>query len=132
MFKWTYKYLLQVDLPLKEVWDFHCDPTNWSKWDNQLDTCFLVGEFKAGTQIKAKIKNKSTHLLIIIAEVKPYQNIKHCLMYLSVFRFDAYIFSLLTPFMKTTFLKIIEDARLKCREVYTEISAKKEIPISSI
>jgi len=36
MFTWSYKYSMDVDLPLKTAWNFYTNPTNWPKWEDRL------------------------------------------------------------------------------------------------
>lgn len=142
MVKWTNKYVIEVNLPLKAAWNFYSDPNNWSRWEDDYLTFLLLGEFKAGAIIKAKLKNKPTLSSIFITEVKPYQEYKtlHNVSFSSQERLytfqeismektriilDVYIFSLFTTIATPTFLKKMEDSCLKYRQSYEDIAEKK-------
>lgn len=72
MFRWGHKSSIEVNASIKDAWDFFTNPSHWPKREKRFDACFLIGDFKPGTPVKAKIKDKPIHIIILITEVKPY------------------------------------------------------------
>lgn len=141
MFKWSHEHSIEVDAPLQTAWDFYVNPSNWPKWEDRFDSCALEGQFKTGAKVKAKIKNMSAHLLILVTDVKPYHECR-CLVKVpfstqeSLCTFQEispgktrmvlkiYVISLLAPFMKSTFLKNVEKSNAKCIQAFAEFTGK--------
>ena len=46
MFTWTHACSIEVDLPLKTLWDFYTDPKNMPLWVENIESCTREGEFK--------------------------------------------------------------------------------------
>ncbi|MGC1879422.1 MAG: SRPBCC family protein [Rhabdochlamydiaceae bacterium] len=144
MFKWFYEYSTEVDIPLQKVWDFCINPNHWPQWMDQLESCKMEGEFKAGSMVKAKIKNRTFHLPIFITDVKPF---KSCALLMkgplisqtssctlreisrdkTALIMKTSIVSILTPFIKRYFTKHMEAQMQKCRKAILD-NAKQNAP----
>lgn len=137
MFTWSHEDSMEVDLPLQKAWNFYTDPINWPKWEDQFDAFSLQGALKAGSQIKAKIKNKPIHIEIWVTEVRLYDEYKFLVKSLfftqensCVFRevssqktrliLSTSVVSFFTPFMKNIFLRNIEKTHSKCFIAFAE------------
>ena len=70
MFRWSREHSVEVNLPIRKVWDFYITPGNWPKWMDQLESCTFEGELQVGTIIKAKVKNRNAHIQITMTELK--------------------------------------------------------------
>ena len=141
MFTWLHEDSMDVDLPLQKAWDFYTNPSNWPKWEDRFDACVLEGTLRAGSRIKAKIKNKPIHIEIWVTEVRPYYECK-CLVKslfftqesLCAFReispqktritLTIYIVSFFTPFMKKLFLRNIEKTRSRRLNAFAGIATQ--------
>jgi hypothetical protein len=141
MFKWTHEYSLEVDLPLHMAWDFFTDPSNWPKWEDRFDTCFLDGAFETGAKVTVKIKNTSVHMGILITEVKLHREYRVLIRTLfsrqeslSTFQeispektriiLHSWVISLFTPFMKKFFIKTVEKSCSKILQAFAEAAQK--------
>ena len=139
MFRWDHKYSIEVNASIKDAWDFFTNPSHWPKWERRFDVCFLIGDFKPGTPIKAKIKDKPIHIIILITEVKPYseyralvQNLFFRQESLVIFKelssgitqitFQVCVLGPFVPFLKSTLLKNAEQAQAKLIETFMEHS----------
>lgn len=137
MFRWDHKYSIEVNASIKDTWDFCTNPNHLPKWEKRFDACFLEGDFKPGAQIKAKIKDKPFHIIILITEVKPYfeyralvNNLFFRQESLAIFRrhssrktqmtLQTCVLSPFVPFLKSTFLKNAEQTYTKLTEAFTE------------
>jgi hypothetical protein len=95
-----------------------------------MESFVLDGDFQPGAQIKLKIKNKPNHIGILVTEVQPhreYRTLIHNLLAkeekLISFEelspkktrvtFQICVLSFLVPFMKSKFLKNVEQAQAK-------------------
>lgn len=139
MFTWSHENSMDVDLPLQKAWNFYTNPSNWLKWEDRFDAFVLEGTLRAGSQIKAKIKNKSIHITILVTEIKPYHECK-CLLKSPFFTQESLctfeeislgktritlkicVISLFVPFMKKFFLKNIEKVRPKYLKAFAEFA----------
>ena len=132
---------MDVDLPLQEAWNFFMNPANWPKWEDQFESCFLEGDLRAGSKIKAKIKNKPIRILILITEVRPYHECKYLIKSLfftqeslctlqemspgkTRITLKMCIIGFFVPFMKTIFLKNMEKSYSKRLSVFAEITGR--------
>ena len=70
MFTWSHEDSMEVDLSLQKAWDFYTNLTNWLKWEDRFDAFVLEGTLRTGSQIKAKIKNKTIHIEMLGTEVR--------------------------------------------------------------
>jgi hypothetical protein len=139
MFTWSHEDSIDVDLPLQKAWDLLINPSNWPKWEEKLDACVYEGELKAGSKIKAKIKNKPAEVVILFAEVRQYQEYKYIIKSLFFTQeslcmfheisssktrviFKTSVISFFTPFMKKYFLKNLEQTRSKYLNFLSEIA----------
>ncbi len=137
MFRWNHKYSIEVNTSVKCAWDFCTNPSHWPKWDKCFEACFLVGDFKPGAHIKAKIKDKPIYITILITEVKPYSEYRILMKNLfarqeSLVTFKElasgntqimpqnWVSSLFVPFLKSTLLKNVERVYAKWTEVFME------------
>ena len=141
MFNWSHETSMEVDLSLQMAWDFFINPSNWPKWEERFETCVLEGEFKTGSKIKAKIKNKPIQISILVTEVRPYRECK-CLVKSLFFTQESLcvfqeispgktgitlklcVISFLAPFMKKFFLKHAENVHSKCLHALAEFAGK--------
>jgi len=139
MFTWSHEDSMDVDLPLQKAWNFYTDPSNWPKWEDRFDACVLQGALRAGSQIKAKIKNKPIHIEIWVTEVRPYHECK-CLVKSLFFTQESLctfqeispqktriilticVVSFFTPFVKKIFHRNIEKTRAKRLSAFAEIA----------
>jgi hypothetical protein len=70
------KFSLEIDFPLKKIWDFCYNPSNVPKWMDEFESCHCDGEVKLGSKIKAQFKNKNAFVPILIIEFQPYKQCK--------------------------------------------------------
>jgi hypothetical protein len=141
MFTWSHEDSIEVDLSIQKAWDFYTDPNNWLKWEDRFDAITLVGSLRAGSQIKAKIKNKPIHILMLVAEVSPYRECKWLVKSLfftqeslctfqeispqkTRITFTIYVVSFLTPFIKKILVKNIEENRSKRLSAFAEVAGQ--------
>lgn len=139
MFTWSHEDSIEVNLPIQKAWTFYTNPTNWLKWEDQFDVVVFEGILKAGSQIKAKIKNRPLHIAILVTEVKPYEEFKSVVKHLLItqesgcsfqeispertritLRFSVISFFL--PFIKNTSFKKVEKTYSKCLNAFAEIA----------
>ncbi len=130
MFLWNHQYSIDVDVPLHLAWNFFADPSHWPLLDDRMESSILDGDFKPGAQIKIKFKNQPNHIGIVVIEVKPhreYRTLIHNLLAreekLTSFEeltskktrvtFQICVLSFLVPFMKSKFLKSVQQAQEK-------------------
>ncbi len=130
MFKSLHECSTEVDIPLQTVWNFCMNPDNWPQWIDQIESCKIVGEFKAGSTVKAKIKNRNVYVTFLITDVQPFNS---CTLLIKAplctqtssctFReisherttitWETSIVSILSPFMKGFFAKRFESSNAK-------------------
>ncbi len=122
MFTWYHEQVQEVNLPLKKIWSFAMNPHNWPKWIDTIDSCSFSSPLKAGSIVKAKIRNRSGYLSFMITEIEHEVESKILLRTVlgsqeSSMNFQEVsrgrtsilhqtsISSILCPFFKSTFLK---------------------------
>lgn len=137
MFRWKYQYAIEVDIPLQVAWNFFIDPSHWPLYDDRMEAFVFDGDFKAGAQVKLQLKNKPNHIGILVTEVKPHREYRiliHSLLAkeekLTSFEeltpkktrvtFQIYVLSFLVPFMRSKFLKNVEQAQAKSTQALFE------------
>ncbi len=69
MFKWRHEYSMEINIPIKKVWEFYTNPSNWPKWVDQFETCNTCGGVKTGAIVSAKLINRKLPLPILITEI---------------------------------------------------------------
>jgi hypothetical protein len=134
---------MEVNLSLRKVWDFYMNPINWPKWEDRFEACVVEEELKAGSKIKAKIKDKPIQILILVTELRPYHECKYLVKTLFFTQESLCVFqeisaektritlklcviSIFTPFVKSMFLKNIEKSRSKCLQVLADIEEQTD------
>lgn len=125
MFMWKHDYSIEVNIPIRKIWEFQLNPNNWSKWMDQFDSFTYIGEIETGSIIKAKIKNRNQQISILFTDVKPVKEFSICMKSLLGYQestctneeisagktrinITTKVKSLLVPFMKSSFKKKVE------------------------
>lgn len=150
MFTWYYECCVVIQAPLKVVWDLCANPSNWLHWSDpeRIESFRLEGEFKPGSKVRAKLKNKSIQLPILIAEVIPYREYKTvfstvifkqesacCMEAISPDQTKIVLkvscISVLVPFMKSYLTKRVEPVSLKSVENLARFVENAHHPVDS-
>lgn len=134
MFKWTYEISHEVNLPIQKIWEFDTNLDNWNEWTDDFEEYRCEGPFEKGSLIKAKYKKCSKLLLsILITECQLYNIFKFRIKSLLYTQYSTSNYheispnktkmtlkiefiSLLIPFIKSRFNKLIDDYMTKYNE----------------
>jgi hypothetical protein len=137
MFKWLHQYVIEVNMPLQEVWEFYMNPSNWSQWMDDFESCHFVQSPVKDSIVSAKIKNKEVFVHFLFTEIKPYQEaaLRVSTLFftqesLTLFQeislektqltFNTTVKSIFVPFLKSYFLKKCATQYLNCLRVFEQ------------
>jgi len=69
MFKWRHQHSIEVDFPIRKVWDFFSNVSNW-KTPRLIESYFQSEKtIVNGTIVIAKLKNKLTNVPMVFTDV---------------------------------------------------------------
>ncbi len=90
---WNKEVTIKTNASREQIWNVWIDVSNWRKWDKEIRTSFINGEFKVGTY----------------GVLKPLNGPQSKFKILSVTEFDEFTIQSFLPFTKMNFIhKIIE------------------------
>lgn len=89
MWKSTYSNTFP-NLKREDVWKAWIDVQHWPKWQNDIDSCEMIGEFKPGNLFFLKPKGMKP-IKIILTEVQKESMFTDCTLFFGAKMYDKHI-----------------------------------------
>jgi hypothetical protein len=99
MFSIFHEFSVEIDAPLKEVWKFAQNPSNWIMWGSMYESCHIEGgQFKSGEVVKVHVKNRRRPSFLLLTEVDHERGYKTQTKTFGVSEENTYTLEAFTPY----------------------------------